>query len=106
MSYAARARRFVADRSAPSAVASSGCEISERSEESGDAPDPSLVWWADPTRSPLPPDVDDWDRALRDAYSPIVHLPPRGCLAPRVCSRLGPCGRGRTGRGAAGGDRG
>ena len=101
MSYAARARRFLADRSAPSVVATYGCERSERSEERGDACDPALIWWADPARSPLPPTADDWDREMRDAYAPIVHLPPRGCLAPRVCSRGGPCDRSRAGCNAA-----
>ena len=58
----------------------------------------SGVAWDDPTSRPLPPDADDWDRGMRASYGAILHLPPRGCIAPIACSRLGPCERHAGGR--------
>ncbi len=46
-----------------------------RSEKSGA---PIAVWW------------DDTNFA---SSVPISHLPPRQCITPRACSRLGPCER-------------
>lgn len=44
-------------------------------------PEAVAVWWDD-----------------RGTAAPVRHLPPRGCLAPRVCSRIGPCERRDAGR--------
>ena len=46
--------------------------------QSGDALSVSSVWW------------DDSNFA---SSTPISYLPPRECIAPRACSRLGPCDR-------------
>ncbi len=34
-----------------------------------------------------------WDDANFASSLPISHLPPRECITPRACSRLGPCDR-------------
>ncbi len=34
-----------------------------------------------------------WDDAIFASSAPIRHLPPRECITPRACSRLGPCER-------------
>lgn len=39
---------------------------------------------------PCAPGSDD---CAPDGSAPILHLPPRDCLGPRVCARLGPCQR-------------
>ncbi len=39
---------------------------------------------------------EDWLQEMRAAFAPILHLTPEACLAPRVCRRIGPCGRRRT----------
>ena len=74
-SYAERARRFLAERAR---AADSGREESEQSEESRVEP-----WW---------------DDVVPAGSAPILHLPPRGCIAPIACSRLGPCERQAAGR--------
>ena len=56
------------------------------------------VWWPDPTTTPRSADADGWDRGTRAAYAPILLLPPRGCLGPIVCARLGRCERADAGR--------
>ncbi len=42
---------------------------------------------------PLQADADAFDRNVRASYAPVLHLPPPGCLGPRVCARIGPCER-------------
>ena len=81
-----------ADR--PGSVADVDATGGEESEESEQRADP---WWDDPTTRPLPPAASDLDRAVRRSLAPILHLPPRGCIAPVACSRLGPCDRRRGG---------
>ena len=95
MSYAVRANRLLAERrgTAPE----SGGEKSEISEKSPDA-GPVNVWWAEPTLRPVPDGADGWGRAVRAAFAPVLMLPPRGCLAPVACSRLGFCDRRAAGR--------
>ncbi len=34
-----------------------------------------------------------WDDTNFASSTPIRHLPPRECITPRACSRLGPCDR-------------
>ena len=36
---------------------------------------------------------DEWEREMRASFAPILHLPPKSCIAPSACSRLGPCDR-------------
>ena len=91
-SYADRARRFRARRAQ---TVGPSREVSEGSDERG-ADAVVGVRWDDPTLAP-PPD-DPWLREARAAYAPIVHLPPHGCIGPRVCARIGPCDRHVTGR--------
>jgi hypothetical protein len=110
MSYAARATRFLAERRGlvplptpgcdgrevpPGADPAVGYEINEINEESPPVADG--VWRPDPTPALPPADADDWDRATHAAYAPVLRLPPRGCLGPRVCARLGVCARARSG---------
>ena len=57
----------------------------------------ATVWWRDPAVAPPRPGADGWDRQTRASFSPILWLPPRRCLGPRLCSRLGPCERSRGG---------
>ena len=83
MSYAARASRFLADRRDPEAAGALDRERSEKSEE----------------RSVAPPATDDgWANEMRSASAAALHLPPTGCLGPRVCSRIGVCDRHAAGR--------
>ena len=56
---------------------SEGCEERAATARSESA----AVWWDD-----------------RGAEAPVRHAPPRGCLGPRVCARLGPCDRHAAGR--------
>ncbi|MDP9364974.1 MAG: PLATZ transcription factor family protein [Chloroflexota bacterium] len=98
MSYAARAARLLAERrgltpfpeSAPSAAPETGCEVSEECEES---PTSGVVWWPDPTLRQLPDGADGWNMGVREAFAPILHFPPPGCVGPVACARLGPCDR-------------
>ena len=80
MSYAERARRFLAEGHAASLMIESADERNEGNEQRLDAVpmEPHAIWWTD--RVPA-------------GSSPILYLPPRGCLGPRVCSRIGPCER-------------
>ena len=107
VNYAERARRFLATlphpaegadrcrekRSAlsgaeaptPAGGTDTGREKSEQSEESpgrGAPPDPAAIWWKD---SPA-------------ATAPISWIPPRECVGPVACARLGPCVRHAAGR--------
>ena len=91
-SYAERARRFRAERAR---AEDPGREESDKSEERG-ADGNGGVWWDDPILAP--PSDDGWLREVRASYAPILHLPPRGCLGPSVCSRVGPCDRHAAGR--------
>jgi hypothetical protein len=77
MSYAARAVRFLSDRLPDEMSSTTHCDISEISEKSPLQQSPA-VWW---------------DDRVPEGSVPILHLPPRNCHAPRVCSRLGPCER-------------
>lgn len=100
-SFAERARQYLAegcDKKIPDGEISELSEISRVANEMSSSPAPSGVWWADPTTRPLPADADEWDKGMRESFSPIVHLPLRGCLGPTVCSRVGPCVRHATGR--------
>jgi len=40
----------------------------------------------------------EWESALARSYSPILYMPPHGCLGPRACSRIGVCDRYAEGR--------
>ena len=126
MSYAVRASRFLAERRGRDSLADASREISEECEKrsrlgawrfgsgcpiDGDSPreiseiseemSASMAGaaWNDPKSRPLPPDSDAWDRGARTSYGAILHLPPRGCIGPIVCSRLGPCQRHAAGQG-------
>ncbi len=80
MSYAERARRFLAEGYTATATIASADEINAVNEQRVDAVEmePIPIWWID--RVPA-------------GSSPILYLPPQGCLGPRVCSRIGPCER-------------
>lgn len=56
------------------------------------------VWWSDPSRRPLPANTDARDRGIHAAFAPFVYLPPRSCIAPIACSRIGPCDRRAAGQ--------
>ena len=84
MSYAERARRFLAEGHSSTATIESADERNAVNEQRVDAVEmePHSIWWSD--RVPA-------------ASSAIRYLPPRGCLGPQVCSRIGPCERHRAG---------
>ncbi len=65
------AERLIADKAAVLSV------LADR-ERRGQGGDPPRVWWND---------------TVPEGSAPVLHLPPRGCLGPRVCARLGPCDR-------------
>jgi len=41
----------------------------------------------------IAPDAVWWDDRVPAGSAPVLHLPPRGCIGPRACARLGPCVR-------------
>ena len=113
MSYAERARRFLAERAA---VIDGGCERSDKSDESLPRPDLSSLSSlssqpdsgssasAEQAASCEQSDESDergdaptegvwWDDQVSTGSAPILCLPPRTCIAPRACARLGPCER-------------
>lgn len=101
MSYAERARRFLAERADQTANPITLDEINEINEINEKREERSAVAMIDrvePTTRPLPPNADDWDQGMRAAFTPILHIPPPGCLGPRVCCRIGPCERHAAGR--------
>ncbi len=77
-SYAERARRFLSDRAGSEADG----ERSEESEVSGVA----VMGEA------------RWQDRMPAGSAPILHLPPRVCIGPSACARLGPCERHVAGR--------
>ena len=81
VSYTDHARRYLATLEGREETTGTPCEKSEISEKrvgtrEGEEP-PIVVWWKDSSA----------------AVAPIVWSPPRGCLGPVACSRLGPCDR-------------
>ena len=84
MSYADLARRFLAARQEETNAERSPDEINEGNEERAGLRAPAeapTVWWRDPP-----------------GLAPILVMPPRPCIAPIACSRLGPCDRHAAGR--------
>ena len=41
----------------------------------------------------VPAEAVWWDDRVLAGSAPVLHLPPRGCVGPRACARLGPCPR-------------
>lgn len=80
MSYAERARRFLAEGHTATATIAPENERNEGNVQTfgADSTKPIPIWWTD--RVPA-------------GSSAIRYLPPRRCLGPRVCSRIGPCER-------------
>ncbi len=82
MSYMERAIQFLQDLHQPLDRCEVGDEINEGNERNlSTAAEPGApieVWW---------------DDANFASSLPISHLPPRQCITPRACSRLGPCER-------------
>ncbi len=39
-----------------------------------------------------------WDDRVPEGSAPVLHLPPRACLGPRICARIGACERHAAGR--------
>ncbi len=116
MSYAARATRFLVERRGLGGDPEYRREISEESEVTPDLsshlslisqrPDGDRVGScpehsseiSEISEESLPLADNAWLDGVRTAFAPILHLPPAGCLGPRVCSRIGPCDRHAAGR--------
>ncbi len=90
MSYMERAIQFLQDLQQSPGRAEVADEINEGNEKtlSTGAVMDDDVWWDDTKFS---------------SSAPIRHLPPRECIAPGVCSRLGPCERRVAGNPCQGG---
>ena len=96
MSYADRAKRFLADRQRSASSPRPGHEINEGNEERpspAGAPAAAAGLGASPGGNGVAPEAVWWDDRGATGATPVLHLPPRGCIGPRACSRLGPCVR-------------
>ncbi len=108
-SYAEQARRFLAERAG---VAGARCDESDGRLRRPDLsslssqPDSGSSAPAEQAASCEQSDESDervsgdgvwWDDRVPASSAPVFYLPPRTCLGPRICARVGPCERHKEG---------